>query len=138
MTRLSCPGCGLVFETSGRARTRECRACGTAVPVATDDQGFRALVTEDRLAVRVVVQGEIDLVTAPMLERHLHEAISTGRELVEVDLSGVTFMDARGVGVLVGARNAAGDKTVLRLHAPSDQVLRMLDLCGIGLGLARA
>lgn len=137
MTRHSCPGCGIAFETSGRARLDECRACGTALGLSTDDHVFRCVLTEDRLALRVVVQGEIDLVTAPMLERQLEDALASGRELVEVDLSGVTFMDARGVSVLVAARKAAGDATSLRLHAPSDAVVRMLDLCGIGVGLAR-
>ena len=79
----------------------------------------------------MIVQGEIDLVTAPVLQRHLEAALATGRDAVEIDLSGVTFMDVRGVNVLVAARNRLADGATLRLHAPSGAVVRMLDLCGI-------
>lgn len=131
MTRLSCPGCGVGVQTSGRERAFECQSCGTTFALAAEDQDFRALVTEDRRGVRVIVQGEIDLVTAPVLERHLESALATGRDSVEVDLSGVTFMDVRGVNVLIGVRSAICDGTTLRLHAPSEAVVRMLGLCGI-------
>lgn len=131
MTRLACPGCGTGVETDGHDRAYECAACGTDFALAADDNGFRALVSEDRLAVRVAVHGEIDLVTAPLLERHLLAAIASGRALVEVDLSGVTFMDARGVSVLVNARNAVSNGSTLRLQAPSEPVVRMLELCGV-------
>jgi anti-anti-sigma factor len=132
MTRLTCPGCGIGVETDGRDRAYECASCGTAFALAADDQGFRALVSEDRVGVRVSVHGEIDLVTAPVLERNLLAAIATGREVVEVDLSAVTFMDARGVSALVNARNAVAHGSTLRLHAPSEPVVRMLELCGVG------
>jgi anti-sigma B factor antagonist len=131
MTRLSCPGCGIGVQTDGHDRAYECSSCGTAFALAADDQGFRALVSEDRVAVRVTVHGEIDLVTAPLLERNLLAAIAIGRDVVEVDLSAVTFMDARGVSALVNARNAVGDGSTLRLHAPSEPVVRMLELCGV-------
>lgn len=136
MTRLSCPGCGIGVETDGHDRACRCATCGTEFSLAADDQGFRALVSEDRLAVRVAVHGEIDLVTAPLLERHLLAAIASGRDLVEVDLSGVTFMDARGVSVLINARNTIGDGSTLRLCAPSEPVVRMLELCGVDGSLA--
>ena len=93
---------------------------------------FGVLVHEDRLAVRLVVRGELDLVTAPVLARHLQGAVARGRELVEVDLADVSFMDVRGVNALIEAQaalEAAGRR--LALHAPSDGVRRTLELCGV-------
>lgn len=133
MTRLICPGCG--FGASAAAagqRTHECARCGTSFTLAADDQGFAVLVGHDRRAVRVVVRGEVDLVTAPMLHRHLAGVSGDGVDLVEVDLSGVTFMDVRGVNVLLGAQaaiDAAGG--TLSLRDPSEAVRRTLRLCGV-------
>lgn len=135
MTRLTCPGCGAGVDASGTAREHECDACGTTFALAADAHGFAVVVSEDRLGVRVAVEGEIDLVTAPVLARHLEGAIERGRDLVELDLSRVTFMDARGVNVLVAARNAAGG-AAFSLYSPSDAVRRTLRLCGVDTALA--
>lgn len=62
----------------------------------------------------VVVSGEIDAVTAPLLEERLLELVATGVERVVVDLRGVTFIESVGLGTLVAARKrlAAGDKNL--------------------------
>ena len=128
MTRLTCPGCG-VGVTATAERAHECARCGTSFTVAATGHGFAVLVGHDRRAVRVVVRGEVDLVTAPELGRHLR---GVAGELVEIDLSGVTFMDVRGVNVLIEAStaiDAAGGRLALR--GPSPAVRRTLRLCGL-------
>lgn len=133
MTRLTCPGCGVpvtAAATDGRGHT--CPSCGTTFSLVAGAHGFGVAVNEDRLAVRLVVRGELDLVTAPVLARHLDGAVAGGRDLVEVDLEGVTFMDVRGVNVLIDARTAlAVDGRRLAVHAPSDAVRRTLRFCGV-------
>jgi anti-anti-sigma factor len=49
--------------------------------------------------VLVRLAGELDISTAPILERHLHEALGGGRRLV-VDLRELSFMDSSGLVVL--------------------------------------
>jgi len=49
------------------------------------------------------VSGEIDVVTSSMLRRELTLHMSSRRRALVVDLSGVTFMDSTGLGVLVRA-----------------------------------
>jgi anti-sigma B factor antagonist len=77
----------------------------------------------------VVLGGEIDFSTCPAIRRSLMAAISGGDIHLAVDMSGVTFIDAAGIGVLVAAANrareAGGD---LSLVAPSWQVRRLLDV----------
>jgi anti-sigma B factor antagonist len=76
----------------------------------------------------VVVAGEIDLATAPMLD----DAISAISGAVVLDLSGVTFMDSSGVRVLVRhrqTREASGDR--FDLVAVSRPVRRVLEMAGI-------
>lgn len=132
MTRLTCPGCGVgVAAAAPSVREHACPACGTTFTLAAGANAFGVLVSEDRLAVRVLVRGELDLVTAPILARHL-DGVGPEREVVEVDLAGVTFMDVRGVNALIDARAAlAAAGRRLAIHAPSDAVRRTLRLCGV-------
>jgi anti-anti-sigma factor len=138
VTRVTCPGCGIAVRPGGDDPALECPSCGTATAPAPGDHGFRAVVRDDEPVARVVVEGEIDLVTAPLLVQHLDAASRTGRDVVEVDLAAVTFMDVRGVNALVAAHNAlAGSGRTLRLRAASEPVLRTLELCGVDPSLAR-
>jgi anti-sigma B factor antagonist len=95
-------------------------------------QAFAVEVTEERAQIVVRVVGELDLVTAPVLDRHLAGAVSRERPRVVVDLSGVTFVDVRGLNPLVVADAAArelGSAVVLR--GARDQVHRLLEVCGL-------
>ncbi|MEA3076140.1 MAG: anti-sigma factor antagonist [Actinomycetota bacterium] len=82
----------------------------------------------DVLGTEISVHGEVDIATAPLLRSALAGAVAMGARLT-VDLAGVTFMDAAGVGVLAGAatlaRRVGGD---LVLRDPSRPTLRVLDL----------
>ena len=51
----------------------------------------------------VAVSGDLDAYSAPELRRVLAEVVDTSEgPIVEVDLSGLTFIDAAGLAVLVG------------------------------------
>lgn len=54
--------------------------------------------------VCLTLAGELDLVSAPMLDDRLHQLRGTGTS-VFADLSRLEFMDSRGLRVLVGAVN---------------------------------
>jgi anti-anti-sigma factor len=81
-----------------------------------------------RVADVVVVAGDIDVATAPMLD----DAISAVSGPVVLDLSGVTFMDSSGVRVLVRHRQAsqAGGNR-FEVAAVSRPVRRVLELAGV-------
>jgi anti-sigma B factor antagonist len=77
----------------------------------------------------VVLDGEIDIATAPAIRRFLMAAISGGAVHLDVDISGVAFIGAAGIGVLVAAANRAREAGgSLSLLAPSPQVRRLLDV----------
>ena len=77
----------------------------------------------------VALDGEIDISTAPAIRRFLLAAISDGNAHLAVDMSGITFIDAAGIGVLVAAANRAREAGGgLSLLAPSRQVRRLLDI----------
>jgi anti-sigma B factor antagonist len=92
---------------------------------------FAIATTVTRASALVAVRGDLDVATAPTLRTALAEASSATHALV-VDVSGVTFMDASALGVLIGAARGArdrGHKVVLR--GPSANTLRLLQVTGL-------
>jgi anti-sigma B factor antagonist len=86
-------------------------------------------VVSDPPSAAVVLDGEIDIATAPAIRRFLMAAISGGDVHLAVDMSGVTFLGAAGIGVLVAAANQAREAGgSLSLLTPSPQVRRLLDV----------
>ncbi len=81
----------------------------------------------DLLAVR----GEVDLATAPQLERDIGEHVREGCKLC-LDLTGVGFMDSTGLRVLIGAlksvEEAGGE---LRIVPGDGAVAKLLTITGL-------
>jgi anti-anti-sigma factor len=79
-----------------------------------------------------VVRGEIDLATAPVLDRELEGAVARGPDRVVVDMSGVTFLDSSGCHALVRAHRRA-DTTGVELHLAGldGTCRRVLEVAGL-------
>src|SRR5579884_653691 len=79
----------------------------------------------------LTVRGEIDLGSAPALERELRHAESRARRIV-LDLAGLEFIDSAGIHALIGAQERAaihGHELVLT-HVPA-HARRLFTLIGI-------
>jgi anti-anti-sigma factor len=83
-------------------------------------------------AVRVQVQGELDLSTSPRLDQVLHHEIGAGRRVV-LDLSEVAFIDSTGLNTLIAALRASDSNSGGLMLSPSlpAQVRRVLDITGL-------
>jgi anti-sigma B factor antagonist len=68
--------------------------------VETPQFGIKVLWPRVDLAL-IVVDGELDLCTAPKLEKALEEGIEKGAQRLVVDLSAVPFIDSCGLGALI-------------------------------------
>jgi anti-sigma B factor antagonist len=89
-------------------------------------------LSHDRDRAVVWLEGEHDIATVSILTDTLTRAISADDADVIVDLSGVTFIDAATVGVLISARNSLHrESRSLMLRSPSRFAGRVLDLCGL-------
>ena len=87
----------------------------------------------------LAVNGEIDLATAPRLREHLVRLVTehAGHPVV-VDLTGVTFCDSIGLGILVGAqRRARALEGEVRLVVPDGRVADGFTLVGLDAVLPR-
>lgn len=79
---------------------------------------------------RIRLRGEIDASVLPRL-REACAGAEDGRQ-VDIDLSGVTFIDSAGIGCLIGSirriKKAHGSVALL---APTDAIKRVLHLTGV-------
>ena len=86
---------------------------------------------EGEVAV-VAAAGEVDVFTAPGLDAAISAGLAAGHPRLVVDLTGVTFLDSTGLGVLVkglkGAREAGGS---MHLVVTSDRIRKIFEITGL-------
>ena len=94
------------------------------------DVSVTSRVSGDRTVVDVT--GEIDVYTAPALREELASLIDSEHTNLVVDLTGVSFMDSTGLGVLVGAlkkvRTHGGD---LQLVIDQEKILKVFRITAL-------
>jgi len=79
---------------------------------------------------RVIPTGELDIATAPILEREFDAAQVAGEDVViVVDLTELAFMDSSGLNVLLQLNDRFPNR--LRVINGSPAVERLLDLSGV-------
>lgn len=81
----------------------------------------------------VKLHGELDMATEPMLTDMAREVLSReGIGKLEVDLSGLQFLDSTGVRALLQLRRAAEHRGVtLEVTRPRDQVAEVLRVAAV-------
>ena len=94
---------------------------------------FDCTVAQRPDAVLVTPSGEVDRDTAGVLRKRLFEAVGlAGSGHVDVDLSGVTFMDSSGIGALLAAHRIAADAgATLRVRDAGPPVRTVLELTNV-------
>jgi anti-sigma B factor antagonist len=102
---------------------------GRAVPAAAS-QGFSVVSRRLEHGVLVAVAGEVDIATAPVLERDLRQAQQTAGVVV-LDLAEVSFMDCSGLGAILSAnRHAREHHGRLVVVGAARQTRRLVELTG--------
>ncbi|MGV3722444.1 MAG: STAS domain-containing protein [Actinomycetota bacterium] len=75
------------------------------------------------------VEGELDLFTADRFRECLRAQLSNSETVVIVDLSGATYIDSTGLGILLqAARKAAGGLTIV---SPRERITRLFRIAGL-------
>lgn len=94
--------------------------------------GFEVTYGSGPGSFALVVRGEIDGFTAPILAGLVGALIDGGRGDVVLDLSEVAFMDAAGLRVIVDSSNRLGVAgRTLTVRSPSAIVRRILEVTGL-------
>jgi anti-sigma B factor antagonist len=80
----------------------------------------------------VTVSGEVDVATAPAVRDCLDQVIDRDRGPVVADLSGVTFIDSTGLGVLIGAQQrCAVNGRPLRVVVVEPRIRKVFEITGL-------
>ena len=80
----------------------------------------------------LAVRGELDISTSASLQRELHGLLEAAVQRIEIDLSGVVFMDSSALSALVGAHERAGKRgQQLALVNPSPACVKVLGITGL-------
>jgi len=75
---------------------------------------------------------------AGSLRREVADALAAGARRIEVDVSGVKYLDAAGLGALVASRRMARDMGAeFRLYGAAGKPLEMLRITGLDRKLLR-
>jgi anti-sigma B factor antagonist len=114
--------------------------CGTSQPLRYDRRvsvaPFEVQSEELAEGIRILtVRGELDMNTAPQLEKKLEE-VSSEDALIMVDLSECEFIDSTGIALIVRAwqridREAGKGRGRFILRCGNHQVRRLLKLTGV-------
>ena len=81
---------------------------------------------------RVIVRGEVDIATSPVLRRQLERLVDDDEPIV-VDVTDMTFIDSSGLGVLVEVlqRRRDASRTPVTLRGMQEPVRRVLEITGL-------
>jgi len=96
-----------------------------------DVDAFTVRVIEADDEVRVLVCGDIDLASAPMLSAAIDDAASRGSGRVVVDLSAAPFIDSCGISALVRAQHHLDGWSALLLRSPTTQARKVFAVTGV-------
>jgi anti-sigma B factor antagonist len=80
--------------------------------------------------VRIHLQGELDMLTAPLLTAALARIRTRGRRHLVVDMTELQFMDRVGLAALLGAAGYGTQRSVVAVTGCPPNVRRVLELTG--------
>ena len=75
--------------------------------------------------------GEVDVTNAAVLERRISSALASKPSAVVVNLSGLGFLAARGMNVLIGASACLRDRVASAVVADGPKTRRPMTLIGL-------
>jgi len=80
----------------------------------------------------IVLEGEIDIYSAPQFKEVLLNGIEDGAQRVIVDLTAVTFIDSTALGVLVsGAKRVRPKNGNLDIVCTDENIIRIFEITGL-------
>jgi anti-sigma B factor antagonist len=101
--------------------------------MTVEKQRFKVTRSPDENVVHLVVEGELDLASAPVLLEYLQDATSAGFcEDISMDVSRLSFIDSAGLfSLVIMQKRAAENGTKFTLCSPSEPFLKLLDVSGL-------
>jgi anti-sigma B factor antagonist len=87
---------------------------------------------EHKEAIILLLEGEVDVYTAPKLKEELMPLVEKENHEVRIDLSHVEYMDSTGLGVIIGALKCSKSKQgQLKLCNATARLNRLFEITGL-------
>jgi anti-sigma B factor antagonist len=92
-----------------------------------DERGLELVRQVDGTRTTLVLDGDLDVHSAPLVQQAVAAAVREGAGDVVLDLRLVSFVDSSGLGALIACHKRARHESCnLVLRAPSPRVARLL------------
>jgi anti-sigma B factor antagonist len=89
-------------------------------------------IKETDILLEISVEGEIDAYTAPQLRERLFPLSEKKGVNMEINLSGVSYMDSTGLGVFVGVfKNVKANNGQFKINGLSGRLQRLFEITGL-------
>jgi anti-sigma B factor antagonist len=89
-------------------------------------------VTHEADRVVLALDGELDMASAPLLQRAVDDPALAGKPLLVLDLTRLGFIDSTGLRIILAARKLCGERDQeLAVTQGSQQVERLLSVTGM-------
>jgi anti-sigma B factor antagonist len=93
---------------------------------------LRIAVAHDDERVVLSLDGELDMASAPLLQRAIEDVELAGKPMVVLDLQRLEFIDSTGLRIILSARKRCGERDQkLAVTRGSPQVERLLSVTGM-------
>jgi anti-anti-sigma factor len=108
-------------------------AASASPPAGVDRIGsFAVDEAVDRDGVTLRLSGELDLVTAPRVERQALDLFARGFQRIVLDLAGIEFVDSTGLRMMLRLQMHAEEQDGLfEIARPSSAAHRLLEVTGM-------
>ena len=96
------------------------------------EEPLTVTVVGDGDEVMLVLVGELDPHTAPLLQSSIDEALGEQTSSLVLDVAGLGFIDSSGLRVIISAHKVMADRGGrLALRSPTPNTLRLLEITGL-------
>ena len=120
-----------VRSWAGAGRPLKELGTGLGAAMTAMELGLTFAMTSEGTA-QVILKGELDIASSEHAFDGVRRVIDLYHVPIIVDMSGVTFCDARGLGVLVRMSNYAGQEGCpLVVVSPSSRLLKIMRITGV-------
>ena len=81
--------------------------------------------------VRLLLRGDLDLATVREFEHRVEEASRNSATAIAVDLTGLSFLDSRGLRAILGAQQLCEERGCRLTVRAGERAQRLFDLTGL-------
>jgi anti-sigma B factor antagonist len=93
---------------------------------------FSIFISRNDDGAHVVLLGELDTASAPLLRERLSQLIAEGPDSVVLDLASLDFIDSSGLAVIVAAHKACEvQQSTLIVRSPTLSAHRIFEITGL-------